>query len=206
MTVPATPPFWFTTRSRTDILRNPQNYNTNNHRFHTLPAALQAIEKVPKPSDSPAYINSLRSTSYSRFRPLLASFQQPPSPCTLPDNLSGTIPLSGVKLRLLHDAVNVGIQLGRLSELHREDIGDLFLPLLNPYFPAGEARRCFIRLDECSPKDGEHRMGPLSSPRQVIEGLITSTRVFKTLRRAMQEGSSECIHILTWRDDISDDK
>ena len=99
------------------------------------------------------------------------------------------------------------MQTGRVPEMYREDVEDLLLPLLAPYFPAGEERKYFMRLDDASSKDGIGSMGPFKDAAGVIASLLTSRRAFSTLLSTVEagEGAWEMMHLLPWRVDISGD-
>ena len=198
------PPLLFSSRPRSDILENKDDYNTNNHPFANLPPRLQALEKAQKPAS--VYAANLQETKFSLWRPILTSLQNPPTPISLPAGLSGTIPLTASACRLLKEAITIGMQVGRISQMHKEDVDDLLLPLLQPYFQE-PGRQYFVRMDECSPKDGVNKMGPYGDPGTVIEGLVTSVRCFKAIRNMVDDDekpvySQECIHMVPWRDDV----
>lgn len=92
------------------------------------------------------------------------------------------------------------MQTGRIPEIEREDMEAAFLPLLAPHFLTGE--RYFVRLDECSSKDGIGGMGPFSDPSEVLRSLGTSVRAYKALVRGVELGTGEMLHLVPWRDDV----
>jgi len=182
------------------IVSHPKEYNTNNHAFADLPAALQSLEHSQLPPAT--YRHRLYEVRFSHWRPVLTSLHQPPADTgSFPEDLTGQIPLSRRICAALKPAVEIGMQTGRIPEMYREDVEDLLLPLLAPYFP-GRGERYFMRLDEASSKDGVGSMGPFQDARGVAISLLTSHRAFKTLR---DPGEGEMIHFLPWRNDIGSD-
>ncbi|KAA8913498.1 hypothetical protein FN846DRAFT_929367 [Sphaerosporella brunnea] len=179
-------------------IRSNQNlHNTNNHPYEDLPPALQAHEGPLSPSD---YRAQVLQTSYSQWQPILSQLQQPPS--TKDQACYVRIPLPPKLCALLAPASEVGMQTGRVPEMLREDIEDVLMPLLKPQFDGKKSY--FMRLDECSPKDGVGSMGPFVDAPAVLTSLLTSVRAYKALRHT-EGGAGETMHLLPWRTDINTD-
>ncbi|GJD02215.1 hypothetical protein ColKHC_11040 [Colletotrichum higginsianum] len=87
------------------------------------------------------------------------------------------VTLSHSQARLIRNACNASIQIGRVNLTMAEDLNDEIVPALSAlrFPPEG----LFVRLDACSPKDGAHKVpGKMSlhSVDEIVLRLVTSGR------------------------------
>jgi len=92
----------------------------------------------------------------------------------------------------LMEARQVSVMTQRRSNLHKEDLIEIEnkLPELKDKY--------FIRFSECSPKDGKFGCGPLKSKTEIIDSIITSQRIHKLLRRAIENKEILKLYIAPW--------
>ncbi|KAH8909197.1 hypothetical protein BR93DRAFT_536731 [Coniochaeta sp. PMI_546] len=147
-----------------------RDFNTS---FHTLEEATDLIE----PSEDPY--------SFKRWLTLILS--------TRNANLSAVqiITLSRSQTRLLLDAAEGSLQIGRVNRLFAEDIDEEIKPILRQqlFFPP---EGLFLRLDACSPKDGAYLVpGKMAfhNVDEIILRLVTSRRARNSLLNDLKDGS-----------------
>ncbi|KAL2071930.1 hypothetical protein VTL71DRAFT_13165 [Oculimacula yallundae] len=144
-----------------DVDLNPDSYNSN---FHTL---LDAPD-LPVPDETPQ--------AFSRWLPLIASSQN------ISSSTIQIITLTPPQTQLILDASSSSLHTREANRLYVEELADLstsstFTSLVFP--PEG----LFLRLDECSPKDGVKGTSPLRSPEEAILRLATSHRATNAMIR-----------------------
>ncbi|KAF3168577.1 hypothetical protein TWF225_011752 [Orbilia oligospora] len=203
------------------IKENPDNVNTNNHKYCEIPAQLQAMEQA---LDQSEYYRRLTETGYDLWKPILQrmqreakEMQEPTSPC----NGGYEIILTPSLCRLLKSAADGGLLMGRIPRSLEEDLEEQVLPLLAPCFGrqsgSSSGPKYFVRLNSCSPKDGTGEHGPFEEAWPILLSLCTSERVQKALRDLLEHGirgdnensrnlkldAYEILHLNPWRDEIS---
>ncbi|KAF3932657.1 hypothetical protein ABW19_dt0201484 [Dactylella cylindrospora] len=202
--------------SRTDVLNNEDYYNSNNFSFEQLPKELQEIET---PIDKREYARQLTETAYHLWKPIIARMarevREARGLAAIETSYpGGEIILSTRMCGLLKQAVDIGIATGRIAETLKEDLEDGFIPLLQPFFPNPEESnqterpKYFIRLNDCSPKDGIGNQGPFSDAWSIALSLCTSIRIHRCLRNLLQVQkdygiATEILHLIPWREDMS---
>ena len=113
-----------------DVDSNPDSYNSN---FHT---ELEA-PGLPIPSETPQ--------SFLRWLPLITRSQ------TIPPTSIQHIILTPPQTQLILDASQASLHTRELNRLYAEELADLKFAFESLSFPPDGF---FLRLDECSPKDG----------------------------------------------------
>ncbi|KAF3137992.1 hypothetical protein TWF569_009077 [Orbilia oligospora] len=207
--------------NRSWIKENPDNVNTNNHKYCEIPAQLQAMEQA---LDQSEYYRRLTETGYDLWKPILQrmqreakEMQEPTSPC----NEGYEIILTPSLCRLLKSAADGGLLMGRIPRSLEEDLEEQVLPLLAPCFGrqsgSSSGPKYFVRLNSCSPKDGTGEHSPFEEAWPILLSLCTSERVQKALRDLLEHGirgdnensrnlkldAYEIPHLNPWRDEIS---
>ncbi|KAK1999496.1 hypothetical protein LX36DRAFT_742959 [Colletotrichum falcatum] len=109
--------------------------------------------------------------SYGRWLHLVLASRR------LPPDLIQKVTLTRSEARLLYNACNASIQIGRVNLTMAEDLNDEIAPVLSALrFPS---KGLFVRLDACSPKDGAHKVtgqASLHTADDIILRLVTSGR------------------------------
>lgn len=142
-----------------DVDSNPDSYNSN---FHT---ELEA-PGLPIPSETPQ--------SFLRWLPLITRSQAIP-----PTSIQHII-LTPPQTQLILDASQASLHTRELNRLYAEELADLKSAFNSLSFPP---EGFFLRLDECSPKDGVRGIAPLKSAEQIILRLTTSHRATNAMIR-----------------------
>ncbi|KAK6352460.1 hypothetical protein TWF730_009286 [Orbilia blumenaviensis] len=214
-------PITVRTVNRSWVIRNPDRINTNNHNHSELPTELQAIEEA---IDRQEYYRRLTETWYDIWKPVLQRMQFEAKGVTIPDapalDRGQEVILSPSICRLLKSAADGGVLLQRVPTNLEEDLRELVLPLIDPFLrvqPGSTSRKqYFVRLNDCSPKDGIGSQGPFSEPWPIIVSLCTSSRTQKALRDLLECGvyrdkdinedrptAHQVLHLIPWREEIS---
>ena len=152
--------------SSADVEANPSSYNST---FHT---ALE-FPSLVAPSELPTF--------YSRFLALICHFQD------IPPTAVQTLALTPSQSRLLLDASKASLHTGEPNRLLVEELETEIHPLLSTLKlpPQG----LFVRLDDCSPKDGVRGISPLQTVEQIILRITTSHRATNCITRALENGN-----------------
>ena len=146
-----------------DVDSDPDFYNSN---FHTeLEAPSLSI-----PSETPQ--------SFLRWLSLVTRSQAIP-----PTSIQHII-LTPPQTQLILDASQASLHTRELNRLYAEELADLKSAFgLLSYPPEG----FFLRLDECSPKDGVKGTAPLKSAEEIILRLTTSHRATNAMIRQKEK-------------------
>ncbi|KAH7419380.1 hypothetical protein BKA64DRAFT_650670 [Cadophora sp. MPI-SDFR-AT-0126] len=142
-----------------DVDSDPDAYNSN---FHT---ELEA-PGLPIPSETPQ--------SFSRWLPLITRSQ------AIPPTSIKHITLTPPQTQLILDASQASLHTRELNRLYAEELSDLTSAFHSLSYPP---EGLFLRLDECSPKDGVKGTAPLKSAEQIILRLSTSHRATNAMIR-----------------------
>jgi len=152
----------------------PDKYNSNNH--HALD---YTYGKVLSEQDYHFYKAKSQRDTWAHLQPAegVIEWQVPPH-----------------FMRILADAAKSGILTGRRPAIYAEELQEIQdkLPLID-----NSNKKYFIRLSECSPKDGVHGCGPFTSRAQIIDALVTSERCLKTFSK----DKTTILYLVPWRED-----
>ena len=156
---------------------NQREFNTCLHPTAELPASYPS-----------ATSDDERPFSYTRWARLILS--------TRPPTRLQTIHLPARAVRILLDAAEIGIHTGKIPASSAEDIADQVLPLFDVEWEDGQ----FMRLDDCSPKDGasddEGKGRAVTSARGAVLRLVTSLRA----RSSLLKSTTANVHFVDWDD------
>jgi hypothetical protein len=151
-----------------DVSEHPENYNSF---FHT---ALEAPD-LSVPTETPQH--------FSRWLPLISQSQH------IPTQLIQAITLSPSQGRLLITAAQASLHTRKPNRLYIEELTDTINPTFSKLdFPP---QGLFLRLDACSPKDGERGILPLRSADEVVSRLTTSHRAVNAITRLVEDGAQK---------------
>lgn len=147
-----------------------QNFNTS---FHTTKEA-----DLPRPEETPY--------SFGRWLPLILETRN------LEPSQAQVISLSPAQTRLLLTAASASIATRMINQAYMEDIKD---EIIDPGLSKLSFPDCglFMRLDQCSPKDGRQSTpGKLSlhSAMDIVLRLTTSQRACSSLVKSLELGNS----------------
>ncbi|KAH7342654.1 hypothetical protein BKA65DRAFT_552268 [Rhexocercosporidium sp. MPI-PUGE-AT-0058] len=142
---------------------SPGAYNSN---FHTDIEA----PNLPIPSESPQ--------SFIRWLPLITRSQG------MPTSSIQHITLTPPQTQLILDASQASLHTRELNRLLTEELSDLESAFTTLSFPP---EGFFLRLDECSPKDGVRGISPLRSADEIILRLTTSHRATNAMIRQKEK-------------------
>lgn len=109
-----------------------------------------------------------------------------------------TIRISPAQCEMLSKAAFIGFMSGKRSPLYQDELND-FEHVVDNVIKTDNLK-WFIRLNECSPKDGIYGCGPLTSAQQIVTSLVTSGRAYRALARAHERGYGNTLYIVPWRD------
>ncbi|KAK6523729.1 hypothetical protein TWF281_001701 [Arthrobotrys megalospora] len=223
-----TPPAIVRAVNRSWVVENPDNVNTANYEYAKLPIGLQGVEEA---LDRLGYYKRLTETWYDTWKPILQRMQLEVKGISNPNtavNEGGEIILSPPICRILKSAADGGVLLQRIPKNLEEDLRDQVLPLIAPFFEKQPGSfptiEYFVRLNDCSPKDGIGGQGPFAEPWSVLVSLCTSSRTQKALRDILECGiynngddddktpttsrnhkhnTHEVLHMIPWREEMS---
>ncbi|KAG4432829.1 hypothetical protein IFR05_011694 [Cadophora sp. M221] len=142
---------------------DPDAYNS---KFHTDIEA----PGLPVPSEVPQ--------SFLRWLPLIARSQ------TIPTTSVQHITLTPQQTQLILDASQASLHTREPNRLFAEELADLESAFDTLSFPL---KGFFLRIDECSPKDGVRGTSPLKSAEQIILRLTTSHRATNAMIRQKEK-------------------
>ncbi|PVH89552.1 hypothetical protein DL98DRAFT_579343 [Cadophora sp. DSE1049] len=142
-----------------DVDSDPDAYNST---FHTEVEA----PGLPIPSETPQ--------SFIRWLPLVIRSQ------AIPSTSIQHITLTPPQTQLILDASQASLHTREFNRIYAEELVDLTSAFESLSFPP---EGFFLRLDECSPKDGVKGTAPLKSAEQIILRLTTSHRATNAMIR-----------------------
>ncbi|KAH6724274.1 hypothetical protein BKA61DRAFT_535769 [Leptodontidium sp. MPI-SDFR-AT-0119] len=142
---------------------NPDAYNSNFHTEIEAPG-LSVPSEVPQ--------------SLLRWLPLIARSQ------AIPATSIQHITLTPPQTQLILDASQASLHTREPNRLYAEELADLQSAFDTLSFPP---EGFFLRLDECSPKDGVKGTSPLKSAEQIIFRLTTSHRATNAMTRQKEK-------------------
>ena len=111
-----------------------------------------------------------------------------------PDN-SIIFPLSSTDCRLIRDAAKIGLFTLKRPELYSEELYDLETRIKN-ILPNDIT--VFIRINAHSPKDGCYLTGPLHDAEMIVNSLVTSRHIYKSI----SSKNTDNLYINPWREDF----
>ncbi|KAJ3300747.1 hypothetical protein HK104_006046 [Borealophlyctis nickersoniae] len=174
-----------------DVEKNEANYNSNNHTDLPWDEPLLAVSQ---------YDEILQRTKYSIWKDILTD--------AAPTGYS--VWLGQAECQLLLEACESGMFTGRIPSSVAEDIDQIVTPKIPlPRVDSPTLPKYFVRLDECSTKDGVGGIGPFTTADAVVKALCTSKRTARAFKRSLRSSEVEgntvsptgtYLHLLPWRE------
>ena len=148
-------------------------------------------------SDAPGLdIPSEAPYNYARWLPLIARSQ------SVRESRVRRVRLTKSQNRLLISTAEGSIPTRELNRIYREEIGEEITPVLTRQLSFSEPQGYFLRLDACSPKDGNGGVEGLKGVQAIIMRLVTSLRALSAMRRLEESGQPLDLFFLPFDDSM----